>query len=104
MAGGSGKEEAGRRCRREDFRHHFEAEGRPTVAEAVSRRGRFRAQVVNLSARGALLRTDHPLAVGEEVALTIPLVSSRVVLRATGDVLRLDPRGAAVLFRVVFNY
>lgn len=104
MAEGFARQGAGRSCRREEFRHHFEAEGRPIVAEAASRRGRFQARVLNLSARGALLRTDHPLAVGEEIALTIPLVSSRVSLRATGDVLRLDPRGVAVLFRVVFNY
>ncbi len=104
MDGISGKETAGLRCRREDFRRHFETEKQPIVAAGVSRRGTFRAQVVNLSGRGALLRTDQALAVGEEVALTIALGSSRAVLRATGEVVRLDPRGAAVLFRVVFNY
>lgn len=96
--------EGGRRCRREDFRSQFESETQPILAECITRAGRFRARVINLSARGVLLRSDPGPAVGEEIALSIPLVRSRAMLRATGEVIRLDPRGVAVIFRVVFNY
>lgn len=93
-----------RQGRREDFRRQFASETQPILAECITRAGRFRAQVINLSARGVLLRADPAPAVGEEIALSIPLVRSQAMLRATGEVIRLDPRGVAVIFRVLFNY
>jgi hypothetical protein len=90
-------------CRRKDFRRFFEAD-QPLYADCITKHGKFREQVQNLSANGVFLSTRRKLAVGDEIAMTIPLVHAKATIRATGEIVRLEPEGVGVEFRVIFSY
>jgi len=90
-------------CRRKDFRRFFEA-NQPLFADCLTKYGEFKERVQNLSAKGVFLATRRKLSVGDEIAMTIPLVRTKAMIRATGEVVRLEPEGVGVEFRVIFNY
>jgi len=73
-------------------------------ASCLTRNGEFKERVRNLSAKGVFLSTRRKLAVGDEIAMTIPLVRAKAMIRATGEIIRLEPEGVGVEFRVIFNY
>jgi hypothetical protein len=90
-------------CRRKDFRRFFES-NQPLYANCLTKSGKFKERVQNLSAKGAFLATRRKLSVGDEIAMTIPLVHTKAMIRATGEIIRLEPEGVGVEFRVIFNY
>lgn len=90
-------------CRRKDFRRFFES-NQPLYANCLTKYGEFKERVQNLSAKGVFLTTRRKLSVGDEIAMTIPLVRAKAMIRATGEIIRLEPEGVGVAFRVIFNY
>ena len=90
-------------CRRKDFRRFFEA-NQPLYAHCLTKYGEFKERVQNLSAKGVFLATRRKLSVGDEIAMTIPLVHAKAMIRATGEIIRLNSEGVGVEFRVIFNY
>jgi hypothetical protein len=90
-------------CQRKDFRRFFEA-NQPLYADCLTKYGKFRERVQNLSAKGVFLATRRKLSVGDEIAMTIPLVHAKALIRATGEIIRVEPEGVGVEFRVIFNY
>jgi hypothetical protein len=90
-------------CRRKDFRRFFDA-NQPMYANCLTKYGEFKEKVQNLSAKGVFLSTRRKLSVGDEIAMTIPLVHAKAMIRATGEIIRLEPEGVGVEFRVIFNY
>ncbi len=90
-------------CRRKDFRRLFEA-SQPLFANCLTKDGAFKERIQNLSSKGAFLATRRKFSIGDEIAMTIPLVRTKATFRATGEIIRLDAGGVGVAFRVVFNY
>jgi len=90
-------------CRRKDFRRLFEA-SQPLLANCVTKNGAFKERVQNLSSKGAFLATRRKFSIGDEIAMTIPLVHTRATFRVTGEIIRQEPGGVGVVFRIVFNH
>ena len=75
------------------------------MAECHTAEGVFCDRVHNLSANGVFLETGRRLQIGQEIALTIALSDSKsTVVKATGEVVRITPKGVGVAFKIVFNY
>jgi hypothetical protein len=89
--------------RRKEFRLAV-GEASPLLADCLTSSGPFRERVQNVSSKGAFLATRRSLKIGEEIAMTIPLAGSKATIRATGEVVRADPTGFGVEFRVIFRY
>ena len=89
--------------RRKDFRMAA-TEASPLVADCLTLSGAFRERVRNVSSKGAFLATTRKLDIGQEIAMTIPLAGSKATIRATGEVVRADPTGYGIEFRVIFRY
>jgi hypothetical protein len=89
--------------RRKDFRLAVD-ESSPLLADCLTSSGPFKERVQNVSSKGAFLATRRRLKIGEEIAMTIPLAGSKATIRATGEVVRADPTGYGVEFRVIFRY
>jgi Tfp pilus assembly protein PilZ len=64
----------------------------------------FNEYIQDLSSGGAFIQTDKKLNIGQEIAMTISLPNSRKSLKATGEIVRISPKGVGVEFRVIFNY
>ena len=64
----------------------------------------FSEYIQDLSSGGAFIQTDKSLTIGQEIAMTISLPNSRKELKATGQIVRVSPKGVGVEFRVIFNY
>lgn len=90
-------------CRRKDSRRSFDT-SQPLFANCLTKDGAFKERIQNLSSKGAFLATHRKFSVGDEIAMTIPLAYTKATFRVTGEIIRLDPRGVGVEFRVVFNY
>jgi Tfp pilus assembly protein PilZ len=76
----------------------------PLFADCLTKDGVFKERVRNLSSKGAFLATGRKFSIGDEIALTIPLVHTKAIIKATGQIIRLDPAGVGVEFRILFNY
>jgi Tfp pilus assembly protein PilZ len=75
------------------------------MAECQTAEDVFQDRVNDLSASGLFLQTDRRLAIGQEIAMTIPLPESHgIVIKVTGEVVRTTVKGVGVAFKVVFNY
>ena len=90
-------------CRRKDFRRLFEA-SQPLFANCLTKDGSFQERIQNLSSKGAFLATRRKFSIGDEIAMTIPLIHTKASFKATGEIIRLDAAGVGVEFRIVFNY
>jgi hypothetical protein len=90
-------------CRRKDFRRLFDT-NQPLFANCLTKDGAFKERVGNLSSNGVFLATGRKFSIGDEIAMTIPLVRTKATIRATGEIIRLDPAGVGVEFRILFNY
>jgi len=64
----------------------------------------FNEYIQDLSSGGAFIQTDKTLTIGQEIAMTISLPNSRKELRATGEIVRISPKGVGVEFTVIFNF
>jgi hypothetical protein len=90
----------GRKDTRKAFLSH-----RSLIAECQTAHDVFQDRVNDLSASGLFLQTDRQLAIGQEIAMTIPLTDSHgMVIKVTGEVVRTTTEGVGVAFKIVFNY
>ena len=64
----------------------------------------FNEYIQDLSSGGAFIQTNKTLTIGQEIAMTISLPNSRKELKATGEIVRVSPKGVGVEFTVIFNY
>lgn len=64
----------------------------------------FNEYIQDLSSGGAFIQTNKKLTIGQEIAMTISLPNSRKALKATGEIVRVSPRGLGVEFKIIFNY
>ena len=59
--------------------------------------------IQDISSSGIFIKTDKPLSVGQEVALTFKFPGSQKTFAATGKIARVSNSGAAMEVKVVFN-
>ena len=64
----------------------------------------FNEYIQDLSSGGAFIQTSKKLTIGQEIAMTISLPNSRKALKATGEIVRVSPKGVGVEFKIIFNY
>lgn len=64
----------------------------------------FNEYIQDLSSGGAFIQTNKKLTIGQEIAMTISLPNSRKALKATGEIVRVSPKGVGVEFKIIFNY
>ena len=64
----------------------------------------FNEYIQDLSSGGAFIQTSKKLNIGQEIAMTISLPNSRKALKATGEIVRVSPKGVGVEFKIIFNY
>jgi Tfp pilus assembly protein PilZ len=88
---------------RKDYRKHF-GQNQLLLANCQTADSVFNEYIQDLSSGGAFIQTDKTLAIGQEIAMTISLPNSRKELKATGEIVRVSPKGVGVEFTVIFNY
>ena len=64
----------------------------------------FNEYIQDLSSGGAFIQTNKKLTIGQEIAMTISLPNSRKALKATGEIVRVSPKGVGLEFKIIFNY
>ena len=74
------------------------------LANCETNSTKFSEYIQDFSSGGAFIQTDKKLNIGEEIAMTISLPNSRKSLKATGEIVRINPKGVGVEFKVIFNY
>ena len=88
---------------RKDSRKYF-GKNQLLLANCQTADSVFNEYIQDLSSGGAFIQTDTNLTIGQEIAMTISLPNSRKALKATGEIVRVSPKGAGVEFTVIFNY
>ena len=88
---------------RKDSRKYF-GKNQLLLANCQTADSVFNEYIQDLSSGGAFIQTDKNLTIGQEIAMTISLPNSRKELKATGEIVRVSPKGVGVEFRVIFNY
>ena len=88
---------------RKDSRKYF-GDNQLLLANCQTADSIFSEYIQDLSSGGAFIQTDKTLTIGQEIAMTISLPNSRKELKATGQIVRVSPKGVGVEFRVIFNY
>ena len=88
---------------RKDSRKYF-GKNQLLLANCQTADSVFSEYIQDLSSGGAFIQTDKNLTIGQEIAMTISLPNSRKELKATGEIVRVSPKGVGVEFTVIFNY
>lgn len=88
---------------RKDSRKYF-SKNQLLLANCETVDNSFNEYIQDLSSGGAFIQTDKKLNIGEEIAMTISLPNSRKSLKATGEIVRVGPKGVGVEFKVIFNF
>ena len=88
---------------RKDSRKYF-GNNQLLLASCQTADSVFNEYIQDLSSGGAFIQTDKNLTIGQEVAMTISLPNSRKELKATGEIVRVSPKGVGVEFTVIFNH
>ena len=88
---------------RKDSRKYF-GKNQLLLANCETSSTKFSEYIQDLSSGGAFIQTDKKLNIGQEIAMTISLPNSRKSLKATGEIVRISPKGVGVEFKVIFNY
>ena len=88
---------------RKDSRKYF-SKNQLLLANCQTADTVFKEYIQDLSSGGAFIQTDKTLTIGQEIAMTISLPNSRKELRATGEIVRVSPKGVGVEFTVIFNF
>jgi Tfp pilus assembly protein PilZ len=88
---------------RKDSRKYF-GKNQLLLATCETVNTRFSEYIQDLSSGGTFIQTDKKLNIGQEIAMTISLPNSRKSLKATGEIVRISPKGVGVEFKVIFNH
>ena len=87
---------------RKDSRKYF-VKNQLLTAKCETLDDMFSVSVQDVSPSGAFIYTKKVLTLGQEIAMTIHLPNSDEVLRATGEIVRVDAGGFGVEFKIIFN-
>jgi Tfp pilus assembly protein PilZ len=87
---------------RKDSRKFF-GKNKLLLANCVTMESVFNEYIQDLSSGGAFIQTTKKLSIGQEIAMTIALPNSRKTLKATGEIVRVSPKGVGVEFKIIFN-
>lgn len=87
---------------RKDSRKYF-VKNQLLTAKCETIDDMFSVSVQDVSPSGAFIYTKKELTLGQEIAMTIQLPNSDEVLRATGEIVRVDAGGFGVEFKVIFS-
>ncbi len=63
----------------------------------------FKTSVQNICPAGAFIKTDKSLSIGQEIALTINFSKNGDTIKVTGEIVRINPTGVGVEFKIFFN-
>jgi len=88
---------------RKDSRKYF-SKNQLLLANCITMDSVFNEYIQDLSSGGAFIQTNKKLSVGQEIAMTVSLPRSRKEFKATGEIVRISPKGVGVEFRVIFNH
>jgi hypothetical protein len=92
----------GRRQERKNSRIFFNID-QSVIAECKTEQSIFKGSVKNLSAEGIFIETNIPISIGEEIAFSFILPSSKQTIRATGIVVRSAFSGIGVNIKIIFR-
>ena len=70
------------------------------LVDYASQKGVYKDFTQNISESGVFIETRMPFRVGEDVTLTFPLPSRNEHLKIAGEVVRTDPEGIGVKFKL----
>jgi Tfp pilus assembly protein PilZ len=87
---------------RKDARKLFE-EDNPIIVNCKTSDSEFNASIQDISGSGIFIKTNRPLSIGQEVAMTFKFPKSKKPIMVTGEVVRTTRSGAAVVFKVFFD-
>ena len=79
------------------------AEIKTAVADCITSDSKFKASVQNADATSIFVKTDEPLNIGQEIAMTIRIPRSEGTIKATGQIVNTAAEGVDVEFTVFFN-
>ena len=89
---------------RKDARKYFSRQANlPVIANCKTINSEFEGNIQDISSSGIFIKTDKPLSVGQEVALTFRFPGSQKTFAATGKIIRVSNSGAAMEVKVIFN-
>ena len=89
---------------RKDARMSFSRQTNlPVIANCKTINSEFEGNIQDISSSGIFIKTDKPLSVGQEVALTFKFPGSQKTFAATGKIVRTSNLGAAIQVKVIFN-
>lgn len=89
---------------RKDARKYFTRQKHlPVIASCKTINSEFEASIQDISSSGIFIKTDKPLSIGQEVALTFKFPDSQHTFAATGNITRVSNSGAAMEVKVIFN-
>jgi Tfp pilus assembly protein PilZ len=78
-------------------------EDQPAVADCKTMDSEFKASVQNTSQTAVFVKTDKPLSIGQEIAMTIRFPESEDTVKATGKIVNTSETGANVEFKIFFT-
>ena len=87
---------------RKDARKLF-AEEQPIIVSCKTADSNFNASIQDISGSGIFIKTNNPLSIGQEVAMTFKFPRAKKPIMVTGEVVRTTRTGAAVEFKVFFD-
>ena len=79
------------------------AEIKTAVADCITSDSAFKASVQNADATSIFVKTDQPLNIEQEIAMTIQVPRSEGTIKATGQIVNTAADGVDVEFTVFFN-
>ncbi len=89
---------------RKDARKYFSRQAdHPVIANCKTINNEFVANIQDISSSGIFIKTNKPLSIGQEIALTFKFPGSQNTFAATGNIIRVSNSGAAIEVKVIFN-
>lgn len=90
--------------KRKDARKYFTTQTHlPVIANCKTINTEFEGSIQDISSSAIFIKTDKPLAIGQEVALAFKFPDSQHTFTATGTIIRVSNSGAAMEVKVIFN-
>ena len=78
------------------------AQLKTAVADCFTSEGGFKAAVQNAGPTSIFVKTDEPLNIGQEIAMTIQVPKSKDTIKATGEIVNTAVDGVDVKFTIFF--
>ena len=89
---------------RKDARKYFTSKTHlPIIASCKTFNSEFEGSIQDISSSGIFIKTDTPLSIGQEIALSFKFPDSQHTFAATGNIIRVSNSGAAIEVKVIFN-